>query len=171
MLPRFLPSDADVCSAASTSTARVKKLLISEMTHTSRGKMIFWDDSMKTGVPEIDSQHMELIEHFNQFSLALEQRKGREAAGQILDFLQFYAQWHFGREERCMEEYHCPVATANKKAHADFLKKFGKLYEQYQISDVNPQIIWCAFEELEAWIVNHIMRVDTRLNECVTHGG
>jgi hemerythrin len=33
--------------------------------------MIIWDDSMTTGLPEIDAQHKEIIEKFNEFSEAV----------------------------------------------------------------------------------------------------
>lgn len=64
--------------------------------------MITWDDSMTTGVPEIDAQHKELFEKMNEFAEALACGKGRAETGEMLDFLQFYAQWHFQREETCM---------------------------------------------------------------------
>jgi len=49
-----------------------------------------------------------------------------QLAREILDFLQFYAKWHFGQEEDCMNKYKCPIADQNKKAHAGFLKKFDR---------------------------------------------
>lgn len=126
-----------------------------------------WDDSMTTGVPEIDVQHKELLTRFNELVEALSIGKGREETGKMLDYLQFYAQWHFGREERCMDEYHCPVAAANREAHRQFLEKFGQLYQQYQDAGVNPQVMHDTFAELEAWIIKHIKRVDTQLAACI----
>jgi hemerythrin len=128
--------------------------------------MIAWDDAMQTGFPEIDVQHKELIEQFNELAAAIEMGKGREETGKILDFLQFYAQWHFEREEHCMDAHRCPVAMANRSAHRQFLDRFGDLYEHYQQSDIDPHLVNDTFVELETWIVNHILRVDTRLREC-----
>jgi hemerythrin len=122
---------------------------------------------MTTGVPEIDAQHKELLNRFNEFVEALLTGKGREEAGKTLDFLQFYAQWHFQREEKCMDEYRCPVAAANRAAHRQFLERFGQLYEQYQDSDVNPEVMYNTFWELQDWIIKHIKRVDTQLVSCV----
>lgn len=129
--------------------------------------MIMWDDSMTTGVPELDVQHKELLNRFNELVNALARGEGREETGKMLDYLQFYAQWHFGREERCMEEYRCPAAAANKEAHRQFLEKFGQLYQQYQDVGVKPQVMHDTFAELEAWIIKHIKRVDTQLAGCV----
>lgn len=130
--------------------------------------MIAWDDTMTTGIPYIDRQHQTLIEKFNVLLEAVHNGAGREETGEILDFLQFYASWHFEREERCMTEYACPVAKANQNSHATFLTKFQRLYDAYHDSDVDPNIIYDTLDELAAWIVNHIQKIDTELNHCVT---
>jgi len=129
--------------------------------------MIEWSDALSTGMPYIDAQHKELIAHFNELSDAVVRGKGREETGALLDFLQFYAQWHFEREEHCMDEYRCPAAATNKAAHRYFVQRFNWLYEQYQRSDVNPHTVKDTLSDLEAWIVGHILKVDTRLKPCL----
>jgi hemerythrin len=129
--------------------------------------MITWDDSMTTGLPEIDEQHKEIIKKFNEFSEAMSSQQGRDVAGDILDFLQFYAVWHFEREEKCMEQYKCPAAKANKQAHAEFIDKFGQFYEQWQESTMDSDLMRETYLKLAEWIKNHIQRVDTQLYPCV----
>jgi hemerythrin len=130
--------------------------------------MIVWDEAtMGTGVPMIDAQHKKLFKEFNEFSEAIAQKKGREVAGELLDFLQFYAKWHFGQEENCMNEYKCPVAAQNKKAHSEFLKKFGNFYTEWQTGTLTNELVSQTYSELENWLVNHVSRVDTHLRGCV----
>ena len=131
--------------------------------------MIAWDDTMTTGLPEIDVQHQEIIKKFNEFTEAVAHGKGsdRDMAGDILDFLQFYAAWHFEREEKCMAQYHCPAAQANKQAHAEFIDKFGRFYKQWQEAGMDFELVRAVYMELESWIVNHIRRIDTQLYPCV----
>lgn len=129
--------------------------------------MITWDDSMTTGVPEIDAQHKELLEKMNEFAAAVEHGKGRAETGEMLDFLQFYAQWHFRREEACMAQHACPIAAFNQQAHLRFMEQFGQLYEQYQRSNVDPMLVRRTYVELQDWLVNHIRRVDTQLYPCI----
>ena len=88
-------------------------------------------------------------------------------AGDILDFLQFYAVWHFEREDKCMEQYKCPAAEANKQAHAEFIDKFGQFYEQWQESVMDWELVQQTYVELGDWIENHIRRVDAQLLPCV----
>jgi hemerythrin len=94
--------------------------------------MITWDESFSTGLPEIDEQHQNLIDKCNEFFQAIVNGTGRETAGDVLDYLRYYAAWHFEKEETCMEEYRCPAAAANKKAHGEFLDKFERFYAQWQ---------------------------------------
>jgi hemerythrin len=130
--------------------------------------MIIWDEeTMGTGLPIIDAQHKKLFKEFNEFSEAVAKKKTREAAGELLDFLQFYVTWHFGQEENCMNEYKCPVAAQNKQAHAEFVKKFSRFYEQWQAGTMTPELANQTYIELENWLVKHVARVDTQLRSCV----
>lgn len=122
---------------------------------------------MTTGLPNIDGQHKELIEKFNELSEAITHGRGRDVAGSVLDFLQFYVAWHFEREEQAMEQYQCPAAQANKQAHADFVAKFGQLYEQYQIVGIDSELVRDTYFGLCQWFENHIQQVDTQLYEYV----
>jgi hemerythrin len=130
--------------------------------------MITWDETtMATGVAELDAQHKKLFEKFNEFSEAIASRKSLEAAGDILDFLQFYAKWHFGQEEDCMDKYKCPIAAQNKNAHAEFLKKFDRFYTEWQTGNMTAKLAQKTYNELEQWLVNHVARTDTQLRPCV----
>jgi hemerythrin len=129
--------------------------------------MIIWDKSLSTGIPNIDEQHQELISNFNKLKNSIQDGKWREETGELLDFLQFYAKWHFEREEELMDKYNCPVAEANKQGHQFFIDRFGQLYEQYQESDTNIEVMMNTFEELSSWIVQHIVNIDAKLHDCV----
>jgi hemerythrin len=131
--------------------------------------MIIWDDSMSTGVLRIDTQHKMLFQKFNEFSEAISGTTSREAAGELLDFLQFYATWHFGQEENCMNEYKCPVAAENKQAHAEFVRTFSKFYTEWQVGTMTPKLVSETYTVLENWLVQHVARVDTQLRPCVNN--
>jgi hemerythrin len=125
--------------------------------------MIVWDDSMSTGVAMIDEQHKMLFQSFNDFSEALSQITAREAAGEVLDFLQFYAVWHFQEEEKEMERFQCPAAEANKRAHAEFIRIFNQFYDQWQTGIMTSELAVSSYEQLEKWLVDHVMGIDTQL--------
>jgi hemerythrin len=127
-----------------------------------------WDESMSTGISRLDAQHRTLIEKFNEFTNIIDSHGDiREAAEEALDFLQFYAAWHFRHEEECMEKYDCPVAANNKKAHKEFLAQFGELYQRWQNGTMSQESAKETHARLAAWIMNHIVQIDTRLKPCV----
>jgi len=132
--------------------------------------MIVWDaETMSTGLALIDAQHRMLFDKFNELSGRISEggAASREAAGEILDFLQFYAVWHFSREEDCMNQYKCPVAAENKQAHKEFTKKFSKFYEQWQSGDMTTQLVTATYVALEEWLLRHVARTDSQLRTCV----
>ena len=133
--------------------------------------MIEWHENMETGVPKIDQQHKKILEKFNEFSAVLETARldGEKMieAGKILDFLQFYAVWHFEKEEGCFHTHECPGAQANAKAHERFMAMFNAFYERWQAHGMEMDLVQETFSELTDWFVNHIMRVDTKLKPCV----
>ena len=129
--------------------------------------MITWNKTMSTGVPRLDEQHKMLFQKFNEFSAVISKVTAREAAGDILDFLQFYVLWHFKEEEAYMDECQSPAAEENKRAHAEFISRFGQFYTQWQENTMTPQLANDTYLELQNWLVNHIALTDTRLNSHV----
>ena len=129
--------------------------------------MITWYDSMSTGLPRIDAQHKMLFQKFNEFSDAISHATSQEAAGETLDFLQFYATWHFGQEEDCMNQYQCPAAARNKQAHAEFVSTFSNFYTQWQTGTMTSELVHKTYLELEKWLLYHVAQVDTQLLPCV----
>ena len=131
--------------------------------------MIVWDDSLSTGVAEIDVQHQRLIDKYNELEAALDagNGEGRLVAGELLDFLQFYVVWHFEREEVCMHEWQCPIAAVNQKAHAEFVAMFGEFYERWQTGSMSTALALETFGELGRWIENHIRGIDSGMRGCM----
>ena len=133
--------------------------------------MIEWHEKMETGVPSIDAQHRKILEEFNKFSAILSSKSSRgekmQKAGEVLDFLRFYAVWHFEKEEDCFHEHDCPGAQANLKAHEKYNEMFNAFYERWQAQGMEMDLVEETFTEITDWFVNHIMRVDTKLKPCV----
>jgi hemerythrin len=134
--------------------------------------MIVWEETMSTGIPLLDIQHKTLFERFNEFSLSIagDSHVSREAASDVLDFLQFYADWHFSQEEKQMDQHNCSSAAENKRAHDEFRSTFGEFYKQWHTEDMSIALARKTYVELEDWLVNHVMYTDTHLREAVEKG-
>lgn len=125
-----------------------------------------WDDSLSTGVRAIDVQHKYLIDIINELAEAIEAGVASGSVRKILNLMKYYAEWHFGREELCMERFKCPVAAANKTAHAYFLETFRGFENEYRQSGGSEEIARRMYKTLTEWLVKHIKGIDGNLAGC-----
>jgi hemerythrin len=130
-------------------------------------RKLAWDDALTTGDVEIDAQHKFLIDTFNDLGDAIQNGAGMGSINKILGVLKFYSGWHFGKEEDCMEQYRCPVAEINKKAHMVFIEKSINYQREYELSGDSDELALKIHSELSDWIVNHILAVDGKLYPCI----
>lgn len=126
-----------------------------------------WNESLRCGVIEVDNQHKELFRKIDGLQHAMSQGKGRQEIARLLDFLSDYVVRHFAAEERQMDSLQCPVAEANKLAHAEFLEVFKSLQRRFEEAGATPSLVLEIKDTLSRWLVDHISRIDTKLNECV----
>jgi hemerythrin len=128
--------------------------------------MIGWNDSLSTGVKALDAQHKVLIQKFNELAEALSKPgRNREVAESVLDYLQFYAEWHFTEEEKYMEQANFPGAADNLAEHAEFRRRFRTFYERWQAGTMTSAHAVEIHDELAIWIVNHILKTDAPLRQ------
>ena len=132
-------------------------------------KALEWTHALSTGENSLDNQHRYLVDTLNKLGDAINEGHGIEAIARILGVLRFYAGWHFGKEEDCMEVYHCPAAEKNKKAHSVFIEKFDKYHHEFTSSGGSNEMALKIHEEISDWIVNHILIMDGELYPCIHH--
>ncbi len=122
-----------------------------------------WNDEMTTGVSEIDVQHKYLVNFINELGYSINKSHDPEDVVKVLKVMKFYAEWHFGKEEECMQRYHCAIANKNKKAHTVFVEKLLEHQKEYEKSGGSSELAHRIHEDLANWIINHIMTLDTQL--------
>ncbi len=128
---------------------------------------IAWNDSMSTGVTEIDNQHKELINMLNSLSETMRSGKGRDEIEQILLFAGEYAQKHFECEEQYFIEYNCPAGPQNKTSHEYFIARFTELMGDFREQGSSFALVMKIYNELSNWLIQHILGVDTQLRISV----
>lgn len=128
---------------------------------------IIWNDSMSTGVAEVDQQHQELIAMLNALSDAMRSGKGKEEIEKILIFAGEYAQKHFECEERYFAHYQCPAGPQNKAGHEHFIARFTELMDNFREQGRSFALAMKIYNELSNWLVQHILGVDTKLRISV----
>jgi hemerythrin len=126
-----------------------------------------WIEEYATGNDRIDEQHRMIFKMAEDFRTSLDEGGGETTYGTLLDFLEHYIRAHFGYEDRCMVEYHCPAVEKNRQAHAKFieiLREFRQRYDTngYRLLDAREIV-----DTLDDWLSKHILRIDITLKEYV----
>lgn len=127
---------------------------------------IKWDPpQLATGIPGIDAQHQEWIRRFNEFDIAICQGRGMEVVDSTLDFFTRDAETHFKFEEAIMNERHGSVAEANHTDH-ESMRAILYGFKCYWVrNEITPLDIASLRLEMQEWLVNHIMNLDTELRD------
>jgi len=126
-----------------------------------------WSDNYATGIERIDEQHKMIFKMAEDFRGALYEGGGERTYGLLLDFLDRYCRGHFGFEERCMEQYHCPVAERNKQAHLRFVEVLAGFRQRYAGSGFLAVDARELVDAVDRWLDDHICRIDVHLRDCV----
>ncbi len=129
---------------------------------------IEWDpDKMATGVPDVDHQHQEWIQRYNEFDEALSAGHGLEAIRSTLDFFANYAETHFALEEARMAEYNCPAAAANRADHQKMRIILSGLRNYVAKRGASLIEVEGLRQKMSDWLINHILTIDIKLRDCV----
>ena len=85
---------------------------------------ITWTEDLETGILEIDKQHQELFKHIDRLLEACKHGAGRDKVQEVVKFLEGYVVFHFGSEEKLMDQYNYPQTKEHKQAHAWFVDQW-----------------------------------------------
>ena len=120
--------------------------------------LVKWNDSLSVKVSEIDRQHQNLVGMLNDLNDAMQQGKGTDVLGKIINSLVAYAGIHFRTEEKYFDKFGYPEADTHKKEHADFAKKVGEFKTGFEAGKFGLSLEVMNF--LSDWLQNHIKVVD-----------
>jgi hemerythrin len=131
------------------------------------GHAMQWSDAYATGVERIDRQHKMLFRMSEDFRISLDEGGGERVYGAMLNNLGAYARGHFGAEEQCMDQCHCPVADQNREAHATFIESLGQFQQRYALSGFSRADARRLVDFVDSWLAHHIARIDVQIKNYV----
>jgi len=121
---------------------------------------IDWDDSLTTGVTEIDDQHRELFRRFNSLMAACNQGRGREEVLRTLNFLDDYIRRHFHEEELLQQSSNFPGFREHRIQHENFIATTEALAAQFNSEGATLDLLVRTNTTLMEWLVGHIRKMD-----------
>jgi hemerythrin len=127
-----------------------------------------WTAALATSVGEIDDQHKELFDRVNNLLAAIDQNKGRQEMGKVIQFLTDYVVHHFGTEERYMQKFGYSSFQQHKAQHEQFVKNFLRLKGGLMSGGATPALTEELRQLAVDWLINHIMFSDRALGMYLT---
>jgi len=124
-------------------------------------QIVTWTSSLSVGIDHLDDHHRRLIELLNQLGGAVTLGDSRQVTGMVLGELIRYVFYHFGEEERLMEEAGYSDLDAHRQSHrimADHVRSLEKAYDRDPSAVVAAEL----HTFLADWLVHHITAEDRR---------
>jgi len=117
-----------------------------------------WNESLETGIVEIDIQHQTLFNIFRVLNDAIENGKSSMVIKYIIDEIVRYGQYHMAEEQRILSKYDLFSEEHNEK-HDNFKMTVWKFKEKYA-STKDKVLAKEICEYLYTWVTDHIMKID-----------
>jgi hemerythrin-like metal-binding protein len=133
--------------------------------------LIVWNETLLTGIKNIDDQHQILVSMLNEANDRLAENNGREMLEEMIRDLMSYALYHFDTEEALMLENNYPEENklAHFHEHRNFSSEVSMLQQNLRQGKRIPLEELLTF--LNDWLVDHILKTDMELaNFLVSHG-
>lgn len=121
-----------------------------------------WFEKYRIGVPLIDGDHLNLFMEVSRFNEHLHSGMTAEALEKSLNFLDKYVGAHFAREEMLMRDKGYPHYVQHKSLHLHLKKVVFAVRRVFQ-TDMDKVDKVKLNQFLHDWLVDHILKVDTKL--------
>lgn len=124
-----------------------------------------WNESLATGIREIDLQHQELVEIGNALQARVRGGDAQGAVTELLPRLTAYALFHFSTEERLVDGL--PDAEAHLAGHAAEHRAFAEKIAALREGAPGEADLLAFVDYLHGWLVGHICHSDKELAALV----
>jgi hemerythrin-like metal-binding protein len=118
--------------------------------------VVTWTEALRTGVAEIDEQHLLLFRRAAVVREAVDEGRGTAEVHASLVFLSDYAAVHFETEARYMQAAAFPMAPAHLAEHVVLAKRLEGAAEAYVEGGESPALAEEVVELFETWLLDHI---------------
>ena len=122
-------------------------------------KSIQWNESLATGIEEIDNDHKKLISFYNDFFAACLSSMGQEVVNTTLNNLIEYTKYHFQHEEELMKKENYPGLAEQKSEHEKLLQTTLELQDKVR-QGFSENVSNNVLMFLNNWLETHLMGLD-----------
>ncbi|MFQ6024462.1 MAG: bacteriohemerythrin [Acidiferrobacterales bacterium] len=123
--------------------------------------LLHWSPNLSVGIDFMDDDHKQLIVLINEFHDAVGTGSTKELITEKFDKLIDFAQRHFLREEKAMEENNYHWFEHHKRVHEALIEEIVELRQDFVAGDLDIGLETTNF--LESWLISHILESDKHL--------
>jgi len=129
---------------------------------------IEWKEEWRTGDDDVDKQHKILFQYLADLEAHMSAGDVNERyVKNLLVNLGIFTRSHFCYEEICMRTNRCSVAAKNKEQHGKLLSAYKQYVHRFEVEGLSEDLVQKLHDFLYSWLVNHILKIDTKLRECL----
>lgn len=121
--------------------------------------MLVWEDGYKTGIEEMDAEHLVLFALLNQLDVNINDDSAGECLGDVLNALGAYIEYHFAHEEALLKAWNYPGLTAHSALHHQFTQEVAHLRGQALEGGALPAALKVRAFVMD-WLLGHILEKD-----------
>ncbi len=129
-----------------------------------------WRDTMEIGVGKLDADHKGLLDIMNLLYDAIQDHRGQDVLGPLIDRLVDAYNVHFAHEDKLFQRTRYPLARQHRAEHDLLRDRLGAIRDQHRVKpDASISLSTLAF--LRDYLVGHIQGFDTQFAEFVRTAG
>ena len=132
-------------------------------------QFVTWKDEYSVGVDSLDNDHRKLLNLINNFQTAVKYQTGEAFEREALDDVVAYTKYHFGREEKMMEEAGYADLEAHKEIHRKMIAKVDEFLIDYEKQ--GHEALEDVALYLKDWLVGHINGNDQEYSSLLKEKG
>ncbi len=123
-------------------------------------KKILWTKDLSIGNTNIDNDHLQLLDVYNDMIIHIEQNFNCEELAKLLSRMTNYALNHFSKEEKYMRDMGYPDLKRHKKSHQEY-NRYVAVFN-YNLLNYNPPEPYDVLKFIKEWWINHIRFEDAK---------
>ena len=134
-----------------------------------RSDLIKWNENYSIELNIIDQQHKKWIDFINILYRSFKNEVPADSINESISKLLDYTDYHFGFEEKYLEDFNCGKPEEHKKKHEKFIstiKEYQTLFNDGEYNAVYKLIVF-----INSWVLHHIQVEDKSYVDCFKLNG
>ena len=132
--------------------------------------MIDWDDSILVGIPTVDSDHKDILEHINQFITDIEAGSNTLVVHDSFRRMERRIYRHLEAEENLLEAVGYEHTEGHKASHSELTDDLENIWDE-MLASSHFQPDEAARNWLESWLFIHVKNDDFMYRDWIFKAG